>query len=143
MDNRILSTTLGGCGAFLWFMPFASIDNPFARVGGPFGNSGALFASVGEKIDLSGNSFGGIAYLLLAAFVFASSLSWLRQYVPMLIAAGVACAICTLFLVEAGSSVRWGLIASEMVAVSMVVSAVNRIRSGRSSTIANAGTPFV
>jgi hypothetical protein len=119
MDDRIVGTTLGGCGTFLWFMPFAS---------------------VGEGMYQAGNNIGGIAYLLLAAFVVASSLSWLRQYVPMLIAAGIACAVCTLFLVEAGSSVLWGLVASALIAASMVVSAIHHLRTAASP--AGANNPF-
>ena len=38
MDDRIVGTTLGGCGTFLWFMPFASVGEGMYQAGNNIGN---------------------------------------------------------------------------------------------------------
>jgi hypothetical protein len=108
MHYRITGTALGAAGAFLWFMPFASL---------------------GERMYQAGNNIGGISYLLLASFVIASGLSWLRQYVPMLISGGISCAVCILFLFQAASGSLWGLIASAIVAVFLIATGISGIRA--------------
>jgi len=70
-------------------------------------------------------------------------LSWLQRYVPMLIAAVIACAVCTLFLFQSESSVLWGLIASAMVAAAMVVCAAVGICFTDKSTVDRAYKSFL
>lgn len=93
MNGKILGTILGVVGVLLWFMPLAYVN------------------FMGMSAYQAGNHIGGIAYLLLLSSLAYAVLSWIEQHVPRIIAASLALVICLLFLVQAGTSVAWGLIA--------------------------------
>lgn len=93
MNAKVLGTILGVAGMLLWFMPLAYVE---------FGHMTA---------HQTGNSIGGIAYLLLFASLAYTVLSWMEQHVPRIIAASLGLVICLMFLAQAGSSVAWGLVA--------------------------------
>ncbi|EJL6898298.1 hypothetical protein ACUFKR_003687 [Vibrio cholerae] len=100
MDKKVVGLILGIVGVFLWFMPFVKVE---------------MFGFIGYQ---NGTHIGGIAYLLIAASLAYSILSWFELHVPRIVAAIVSSAICSLFLVQAGSSTQWGLIA--LAAVSLI-----------------------
>lgn len=106
MNPKILGTLLGVAGVLFWFMPLAYVD----------------FMGVGAY--QAGNHIGGIAYLLLLSSLSYAILSWLEQHIPRIIAASVALAICLLFVVQAGSSVAWGLNSLALVSIASIVVAV-------------------
>ncbi|MGY5586045.1 hypothetical protein [Vibrio cincinnatiensis] len=100
MDKKVVGLSLGIAGVFLWFMPFVKVN---------------MFGFIGYQ---NGTHIGGIAYLLISASFAYSVLSWLELNVPRIVAATVASAICLLFLVQAGSSAEWGLLA--LTAISLI-----------------------
>jgi hypothetical protein len=97
MDNKVKGVLLGVAGVILWFMPLAAWDQEF----------------MGQLMTMhqAGHHIGGIAYLLLLSSLAYAALSWLEQHQLRIIAAGIATGISLLFLVQAGSSVAWGLLA--------------------------------
>ena len=99
MDKKVVGLILGIVGVFLWFMPFIRVN---------------MFGFVGYQ---SGTHIGGIAYLLIAASLAYSVLSWLELHIPRIAASAVALAICLLFIVQAGSSAAWGLWALTIVSI--------------------------
>lgn len=91
MNGKILGTILGAVGVVFWFMPFAQIH------------------FMDMDLYQTGQSVGGIAYLLLVACVLASALSWIGMQPPRIIVTGIALAVCLMFHVQAGASALWGL----------------------------------
>ena len=91
MNGKIVGTILGAVGVVLWFMPFAQIH------------------FMDMDLYQTGQSVGGIAYLLLVACAAASALSWIGMQLPRIIATGIALAVCLMFHVQAGTSALWGL----------------------------------
>ena len=92
MNTKITGTILGVVGMCLWFMPLAHVN------------------FMGMDGFQTGIHIGGIAYLMLFAFLAYAVLSWLQQPVPRMIAATVAAGVGVLFMVQAGASMAWGLI---------------------------------
>jgi len=111
MNPKIVGTVLGIIAVFLWFMPLANVK------------------FMGMAVYQAGNHIGGIAYLLLLASFAYVILSWMEQHVPRIIAASVATAICLLFLVQAGTSVAWGLMGLIVVSIASIVLAVRDNKS--------------
>lgn len=107
MRGKTLGTVLGVVGAFVWYMPLLT--------------DGVVYQT-GEHI-------GGIAYLLLAALLTYSVLTWTEQHIPRVIAASLALTICLLILVQAGNSAGWGLIVLTGITFSGVVLAARDIRA--------------
>ena len=97
MDGRIKGILLGVAGIILWFMPLIAWKQEF----------------MGESMNMyqAGYHIGGIAYVLLLSSLAYSVLSWINQHQLRIIAGSVASGICILFLIQAGSSTAWGLIA--------------------------------
>jgi hypothetical protein len=106
MNAKLIGASLGALGALLWFMPLAYL------------NADQTFYQTGEHV-------GGIAYLLLLSSLAYSALAWTQQYIPSIIAASLAFAICLLFLAQAGASVAWGLIALIIVNMLSISAAVH------------------
>ena len=101
MDNKIKGVLLGVAGIILWFMPLASWDQKFMQQT--------------MTLHQAGHHIGGIAYLLLSSVAYAA-LSWYEQHQLRIIAGSIATGISLLFLMQAGSTVAWGLLA--LIAVS-------------------------
>lgn len=111
MNDKILGTILGVLGVLLWFMPLIQVN--FMEI----------------DVYQAGNHIGGIAYLLLLSSSAYTVLSWIEQHIPRIIAASLALAICLLFLVQAGASVAWGLIALIIVSSGSIVLAIRDKKS--------------
>lgn len=103
--KKIAGVLLGVMGTFFWYAPWVYLD---------FGNSG-MFG--GMQMVQSGQHIGGVAYLLLFASIAISVLSWMEQHVPQMIAAGVCCLLCLLFVAQAGTKIGWGLIGLSAVSI--------------------------
>ena len=115
MNGRVIGTVLGASGTFLWFMPFVSLGGGYYQ---------------------AGNHIGGIAYLLLASCVGYSALSWLKQDLPRVVAAGLAMAVCGLFVFQAGFACLWGLVALSVVAVLSLGFGVYDLKASRTAVVA-------
>lgn len=96
MDNKLKGVLLGVASFILWFMPLASWEQEF------MGQMQSLYQA--------GYHIGGVGYLLLIASSAYAILSWFEQHQLRIIASVVALGICILLLIQAGSSVAWGLI---------------------------------
>lgn len=110
MDSKVKGVLLGVAGIILWFMPLIAWKQEF----------------MGESMNMyqAGSNIGGIAYLLLLSSLAYAVLSWLNQHQLRIIAGGVASGICVLFLIHAGSSTAWGLIALSIVSAASIWFAV-------------------
>jgi hypothetical protein len=91
MNEKLIGTLLGVAGVLLWFMPLAHID------------------LMGVEGYQSGATVGGISYLLVLSSLAYAFLSSIEQQVPRVITASIASVICFIFLVQAGTTVAWGL----------------------------------
>jgi len=106
MDKKLIATLLGVSGVLLWFMPLVNVE------------------FMGQHMHQTGESIGGIAYLVLLAALAYTALSWMQQHVPRIIASGLATAICGLFLLQAGGDAAWGLYALLLVNIAGLAMAV-------------------
>lgn len=104
MDSKVKGVLLGVAGVILWFMPLAAWQQEF----------------MGQTMSVhqAGHHIGGIAYLLLLSSIAYAVLSWFEQHQLRIIAASIATGVSGLFLIQAGSSVAWGLLA--LIAISAV-----------------------
>ncbi|KKA45900.1 hypothetical protein [Salinivibrio sp. KP-1] len=107
MNRRTKGVLLGVAGVIFWFMPWVYV-NMSNFMGGKF---------LGMEMYQAGHHVGGIAYLLLlssAAYAYSSSISN-RQF--SIISSSISSAISILFLLQAGSSVAWGLLCLIVISV--------------------------
>ncbi len=89
MDKKTQGVVIGIVAALLWFSPFVDL---------------------GEGYYQAGQHIGGISYALLFASGAYAILGWLEKHELALIAAIVGLGICLLFAVQAGTSIKWGLV---------------------------------
>lgn len=120
MDNKVKGVLLGVAGIILWFMPLAAWDQQF----------------MGQSMTMhqAGHHIGGIAYLLLLSSIAYAALSWFEQHQLRIIAAGIATGISLLFLVQAGSTVAWGLLVLIVVSGASVWFAISDNKKSKAST---------
>lgn len=121
MDSKTKGTLLGIAGVILWFMPLAYVS---------FGKWGQGFQA--------GHHIGGIAYLLLISSGLYAFFSWKENHQLRVIFSSIATGICVLFLLQAGSSVAWGLIALLLVSgVSIFMSLSDKKKEKMADTLAD------
>lgn len=89
MDKKTQGIVIGIAAALLWFAPFVDLGDGYYQ---------------------AGQHIGGISYALLFACGTYAILGWLEKHELALIAAIVGLGICLLFAVQAGTSIKWGLI---------------------------------
>jgi len=120
MDNKVKGVLLGVAGIILWFMPLAAWDQEF------MGQS--------MSVHQAGHHIGGIAYLLLLSSIAYVALSWFEQHQLRIIAAAIAIGISLLFLVQAGSTVAWGLLSLIAVSGASVWFAISDNKKSKAAT---------
>lgn len=117
----MVGVLLGVGGLVFWFTPFVYVE------------------FMGVDAYQSGQHIGGIAYLLLLASIAYAALSWIEQYQLAVVAASVATGVCTLFAVQAGTSIGWGLAILLILSVRSIVFAHRcnkaKISNGKSAAV--------
>lgn len=103
MNKKTIATVMGMVSAVLWFQPWVYVD------------------FMGVNAFQSGSHIGGLAYIILLSSLSYAALSWMELHVPRMIAAGLNTGIAGLYLISAGTSVAWGLIALFVINVASAV----------------------
>lgn len=123
MDKKTQGVLLGVAGVILWFMPLVYVD---------MGNfMGGKYKDV--VMYQTGQSVGGIAYLLLISFSFYAYSSWVINRQFAIIASSVSLGISVLFLLQAGLSVAWGLLIMVVVSVYSLILAKGMVEGSKLS----------
>lgn len=113
MDRKTVGMLLGLAGVILWFMPFLSVE---------MGGYNNMFH--GLQLHQGGHHIGGIAYLLIISSAVYAVSAWLLNKQISIVAAVVTLGISAWLVIQAGSSVAWGLISLVVVAIVSLILAL-------------------
>lgn len=119
MDKKTIGLLLGVAGIILWFMPLVYVD------------MGNFMEDIFQGIEMyqAGHHIGGIAYLLIMSSAAYAYSSWVINRQFAIITSAVATGISILFLLQAGSSVAWGLLCLVVISIVSLITATRMVET--------------